>query len=247
MERESKTIWVIVPCYNEAARLPTEEFRRFAAAERGVRFLFVDDGSADGTAKVVSALAAEIGGRTLILPRNSGKGEAVRQGFLALRDEPGCDLIGFWDADLATPLDEVPRLAATLYEHDLAMVMGSRWMHLGENRIRRRWSRHAPGRIFAFSVAWLLDSPVYDTQCGAKLFTAAIAAKLFVKPFLTRWFFDVELLRRLQCLRNSRDLAGVAWEVPLRCWRDVEKSKVNMFRAFADFLTLIFRWRGIGS
>ena len=123
--------------------------------------------------------------------------------------------------------------------------MGSRWMHLGENRIRRRWSRHALGRIFAFSVARLLDSPVYDTQCGAKIFTAAIAAKLFEKPFLTRWFFDVELLRRLQCLRNSRDLADAVREVPLRCWCDVEKSKVSMLRALADFLALIVRWRSI--
>ena len=247
MEQESKTTWLIVPCYDEADRLPAGEFRRFAAATPGISFLFVDDGSTDETAKVVSALAAEIGGKALILPRNSGKAEAVRQGVFALRDEPDCDLIGFWDADLATPLDEVPRLAGILREHDLSMVMGSRWMHLGENDIRRRWSRHASGRIFAFSVAWLLDSPVYDTQCGAKLFTAAIAAELFEKPFLTRWFFDVELLRRLQVLRHSRDLAAAVWEVPLRCWRDVERSKVNMLRALADFLTLIVKWRSISS
>jgi len=247
MERGSTTIWVIVPCYDEATRLPREEFRRFAAENRGVRFLFVDDGSADGTAQVVAALADEIGGKALILPRNSGKAEAVRQGVLALRGERDCELIGFWDADLATPLDEVPRLAEVLREHDLSMVMGSRWMHLGENRILRRWQRHALGRVFAFSVARLLDSPVYDTQCGAKLFTAEIAAKLFEKPFLTRWFFDVELLRRLQCLRNSRDLAGAAWEVPLRVWRDVERSKVGMLRALADFLTLIVKWRSISA
>ena len=77
MEHESKTIWLIVPCYNEATRLPREEFRRFAAAERGVRFLFVDDGSTDGTAQLVTDLAAEIGGTALILPANSGKAEAV--------------------------------------------------------------------------------------------------------------------------------------------------------------------------
>lgn len=245
MENKDATIWVIVPCYNEAVRLPDGAFRRFAAENPGIRFLFVDDGSTDGTAQVVSDLAAKIGGRALVLSCNSGKAEAVRQGVLALRDEPDCDAIGFWDADLATPLDEVPRLAEILREHELSMVMGSRWMHLGENNIRRRWTRHALGRIFAFSVAWMLDSPVYDTQCGAKLFTAASAAKLFGKPFLTRWFFDVELLRRLQCLRGSRDLAGAVWEVPLRCWRDIEKSKVSMLRALADFLSLIFRWRSI--
>ena len=245
MEQESKTIWLIVPCYDEATRLPREEFRRFAAATPGVRFLFVDDGSTDGTAQLVTDLAAELGGRALILPANSGKAEAVRQGVLALRDERDCELVGYWDADLATPLAEVPRLAEILREHELSMVMGSRWMHLGENSIRRHWQRHAMGRVFASTVAWLLDSPVYDTQCGAKLFTSEIAAELFKKPFLTRWFFDVELLRRLQVLRHSRDLAAAVWEVPLRVWHDIEKSKVNLLRAFADFLTLIFRWRSI--
>ena len=247
MERESTTIWVIVPCYDEATRLPQAEFRRFAAVNRGVRFLFVDDGSTDGTAAVVTALAEEIGGRALILHANSGKAEAVRQGVLALRDEPDCELVGYWDADLATPLDEVPRLAAILREHGLSLVMGSRWMHLGENSIRRHWQRHAMGRVFAFSVACLLDSPVYDTQCGAKLFTMEVAAELFKKPFLTRWFFDVELLRRLQCRRKSRDLADAVWEVPLRVWHDIDKSKVNLLRALADFLTLIVRWRSITS
>ena len=245
MEQDSKTIWLIVPCYDEATRLPREDFRRFAAANRGVHFLFVDDGSSDGTAKVVTDLAAEIGGKALLLPRNSGKAEAVRQGVFALCDERDCELVGYWDADLATPLAEVPRLAEVLREHGLSLVMGSRWMHLGENSIRRHWQRHAMGRVFAFSVARLLDSPVYDTQCGAKLFTAVIAVELFRKPFLTRWFFDVEFLRRLQVLRHSRDLADAVWEVPLRVWHDIERSKVNLLRAFADFLTLIFKWRSI--
>lgn len=245
MERKGAMIWLIVPCYNEETRLPREDFLRFAEANPDVRFLFVDDGSTDGTAEAISKLAEKIGGRALVLKRNSGKAEAVRQGVLALRGERDCGLIGFWDADLATPLEAIPELAALLRENSLLMVMGSRWMHLGENRIRRRWTRHALGRIFAFCVAWMLDSPVYDTQCGAKLFAADIAGKLFGKPFLTRWFFDVELLRRLQCLRGKRDLSDAVWEVPLRVWCDVDKSKVNMLRALKDFLTLILKWRSI--
>ena len=244
MNGASATIWIVVPCCNEAARMPRDEFLRYAAeAERPVRFLWVDDGSSDGTAAVLADLAARTGGRMIRLPGNCGKAEAVRQGILLLQGEPESTIVGFWDADLATPLETILPMAEVLQNRKLAMVMGSRWCHLGESVIRRRWSRHFIGRIFAFCVAQLLDSPVYDTQCGAKLFTLPVAGKLFARPFVTRWFFDVEILRRLQMLTGTRDLSRQVWEIPLPRWCDVPKSKVNMLRAFWDFLLLLCRWR----
>lgn len=239
-------VWIVIPCYNEAARLPREDFLRYSAESGGaVRFIWVDDGSTDGTAAILEELAARTGGKTLRLPKNHGKAEAVRRGFLSLRAESPCRAVGFWDADLATPLESIQPIASILCDHHLAAVIGSRWYHLGECRIRRRWSRHLIGRVFAFSVAQLLDSPIYDTQCGAKLFAPEIAEKLFERPFLTRWFFDVELLRRLQILKGARELSALVWEVPLQRWQDMPRSKVNMLRALWDFILLLTRWRRI--
>ena len=246
MNENTAPVWIVVPCYNEETRLPREEFLRCSAESGGaIRFLWVDDGSTDGTAAVLEELAAQTGGRVLRLPENCGKAEAVRRGLLSLDAASTCRAAGFWDADLSTPLEFILPMASILCDGGLTVVMGSRWCHLGECRIERRWSRHLIGRVFAFSVAQLLDSPVYDTQCGAKLFAPGIVEKLFARPFTTRWFFDVELLRRLQILKNERDLSASVREVPLRRWCDVPKSKVSMLRAFWDFVLLLTCWRRI--
>ena len=239
-------IWVVVPCYNEAKRLSVGKFLDFSGRTPQVRFLWVDDGSADETAAVISDLADKTGGRTLVLPKNVGKAEAVRQGILSFGEEPDCDAVGFWDADLSTPPDAIMPFFAVMRENGLSMVMGSRWRHLGNNLIERRWYRHAIGRIFAASVAMLLRSPVYDTQCGAKLFRPQIAARLFRRPFATRWFFDVELLKRLKRLRGIDDLSSAVWEIPLRNWCEIGRSKVNMLVAAWDFLVLLLSWRKSG-
>ena len=171
----------------------------------------------------------------LTLEKNRGKAEAVRQGMLAaLETKKPC---GFWDADLATPLDEIVAMLACLEDGVFTCVIGSRWLHLGKCRIRRRFFRHFIGRIFATCVSLKLRLPVYDTQCGAKIFTAEAASAAFDKPFVTRWFFDVEVIRRLQRLRSSED-PGVL-EYPVGCWIDAPGSKVSYFRAFLDFLKLM--------
>lgn len=205
---------LIIPCYNEAARLDIPAFRRFAAAHPEVMLLFVDDGSTDGTA---SRLA---GFRVLRLGRNCGKGEAIRQGvFAALRLKPPVQAIAFLDADLATGLDELARLASHLAAHPaLQLVFGSRWPHWG-SRIRRHAARGVGGRIMAWMIRLALGRAVYDTQCGAKIFRRAAVARLFKQPFHSRWLFDVELLLRLR---------GRAEEVPLRAWREVPGSKVGL-------------------
>ncbi len=103
---------VVVPCFNEANRIDTRQFQEFAAGCQSIRFLFVNDGSTDGTLGVLERLhaVAQDRFRFVHLSRNSGKAEAVRHGMLtALRERP--QYVGFWDADLATPLDEIPRFA----------------------------------------------------------------------------------------------------------------------------------------
>jgi glycosyltransferase involved in cell wall biosynthesis len=164
------------------------------------------------------------------LSRNSGKAEAVRRGMLAAMDQSP-DYVGFWDADLATPLDEIPHFCRVLDEHPtLGMVIGSRLRLLG-HRIDRRPLRHWLGRLFANVAGIMLGVGIYDTQCGAKLFRAnETCAALFADPFRARWIFDVEMFARL--VAASRQFGGLGlehlvYEYPLDHWRDVAGSKLR--------------------
>ncbi|HWO08020.1 MAG TPA: glycosyltransferase, partial [Polyangiaceae bacterium] len=106
-ERDPKETVVVVPCFDEAARLDSARFAGFARAERSMRFLFVDDGSRDRTREVLLALAqSSTRVDVLALERNAGKGEAIRRGMLrAFELEPA--FVAYFDADLATPLEEL--------------------------------------------------------------------------------------------------------------------------------------------
>ncbi|MEA2328409.1 MAG: dolichyl-phosphate beta-glucosyltransferase, partial [Thermoanaerobaculia bacterium] len=99
---------LVVPCYNEEKRLDTAAFRDVAVDGHDIDFLFVNDGSRDGTLRLLESLRDEDPARfaVLNLERNSGKAEAVRRGFVAAM-ERDVDYIGFWDADLATPFSEL--------------------------------------------------------------------------------------------------------------------------------------------
>jgi len=218
---------IVVPCYNEAARLDAAAFSAFLASDGSVAFLFVDDGSTDATARILHGIAREWPGRIqlLQLQPNQGKAEAVRRGILdAAATQP--DLIGYWDADLATPLTEIPEMAARFADATVRLVIGSRVRMLG-HEVRRSALRHYVGRAFATVASMQLGLPVYDTQCGAKIFRATPEALgLFSRPFRLRWCFDVELLARFNALSANR--AGALIEHPVTRWVDVGASKLTL-------------------
>ncbi len=246
---------VVVPCYNEATRLDLLAFDGFLTRSCDVSLLLVDDGSTDETPRVVEQLRGMHPRQvmTLRLGANVGKAEAVRRGVhLALRRRPA--MVGYWDADLATPLESIPRFQALLRERpELTLVMGSRVALLGR-RIRRRWTRHLLGRAFATAASLALGLSVYDTQCGAKLFRVTPeTAELFRQPFGTRWVFDVEILARL--VASSRSGARLAaersiYEYPLDEWRDVHGSRlttVDIAVAALDLAAIHWRYKiGVG-
>jgi glycosyltransferase involved in cell wall biosynthesis len=223
------TVAVVVPCYDEAARFDVEAF--VALATRVDSVLLVDDGSSDGTAAMLHAVADGSGGRAQVirLTRNGGKAEAVRTGMLAALDS-GADVVAYFDADLATPVDELVRLVEVLRaDPSRSVVLASRVGLLG-HAIERRLSRHYLGRLYATAASLTLGVPVYDTQCGAKVFRASPALRLAVaSPFPDPWSFDVELLARLlhPGVGAERVPADSVLEVPLRVWRDVAGSKVR--------------------
>jgi glycosyltransferase involved in cell wall biosynthesis len=172
----------------------------------------------------------------LRLEQNAGKAEAVQRGVqAALQFRP--KFVGYWDADLATPLDAITRFSDILEARDeLSLVMGSRVALLGR-KIERNGLRHILGRSFATAASLILRLPVYDTQCGAKLFrvTPQLSA-LFAAPFRSRWIFDVELLARFVSPKDgyTNRLSAIRsiYEYPLENWQDVEGSRLRA-RVFA--------------
>lgn len=232
-------VTIVVPCYNEAPRLRVDAFRAFALTAPRVRFLFVDDGSTDETSRVLAGLEATAPDRFqfMVLPSNKGKAEAVRTGMLEAFASGG-RYAGYWDADLATPLSEIQRFIDTLDAHpERDICFGARVQLLGR-AIERRPYRHYIGRLFATAASMALRLPVYDTQCGAKLFRASPAmGALFADPFLGRWTFDVEIIARLaqQCAGERRHPRDVIYELPLHEWRDIDGSKVHP----VDFVTAL--------
>lgn len=230
---------VVIPCYNEAARLRLDAFAEFfnSPRSRDIGLLFVNDGSRDATLSVLQSLRSKFPARMRVLDKqpNAGKAEAVRHGMLHAVAAGGAEITGFWDADLATPLMQIPDLAQVLLDDPhLSMVFGARVRLLGR-AIQRQPARHYLGRCFATVASLMLRLPIYDTQCGAKLFRATPElSAVLAEPFQSRWIFDVELLARFQALRRtqSESLQHQIYEYPLPEWTDVAGSKVGS----GDFL-----------
>jgi len=225
------TCTIVIPCYNEAARLDHAAFTRFAACN-DVDFLFVDDGSTDATRQTLDSLRESRPDRirVLSLERNLGKAEAVRHGLIAAcKTNP--TYVGFWDADLATPLDDIRAFKDLLDSRpDIEMVFGSRVNLLGRN-VHRRLARHYVGRAFATAAATVLGVGIYDTQCGAKLFRVRPGfGELLREPFIGGWIFDVEMIAREVRARRGTTMPAVSsiiYEYPLMEWRDVAGSKIK--------------------
>lgn len=235
---------LVVPLYNEAQRLALDPWRDYLRAHPAHALCFVDDGSSDGTVALLETLRVDMPGQVglLRLPKNGGKGEAVRQGMLrALADT--ARYAGFVDADLAAPLSEVGLLADELDRHPGTWAaFGSRAKLLGR-RIVRSERRHYVGRVFATCASIALGLPVYDTQCGLKLFrnTPEVRAA-FAEPFRSRWIFDVELLGRLAKAAGT-DVERRVREVPLEHWEERGDSRLRLADFIRAPLELLAIWR----
>ena len=218
---------IVVPCYNEAERLDMAAFTTFLSGSRGIDLVFVNDGSKDATLDRLATLHALFPARVTVLSlrENAGKAEAVRQGLLHASRE-GADLVGYWDADLATPLaaiEDFVRVASRM--GDLQVVYGARRKMLG-HKVDRTPIRRAVSRVCATLARMAIRLPVGDTQCGAKLLrtSPALTAALST-PFTAGWLFDVELFTRLSASLPDRSRAF--YEYPLAEWTEIAGSKVS--------------------
>ena len=239
-----KTI-VVVPCYNESKRLRQDDFIEYVERNDDVAFLFANDGSKDNTLEVLQSLASK-NERLLLLDiqPNGGKAEAVRKGMLYAAEHYNPEYIAFWDADLATPLNEIlPMVDWADKGYDV--VMGLRLMRLGA-KVKRKTMRHYLGRCFATVASMMLKLPVYDTQCGAKLFKREVVESIFTEQFITRWLFDVELLARYKQKYGADQARQKIYEFPLFQWEDVDGSQLksrDFFKAPVELMKIRKRYK----
>jgi dolichyl-phosphate beta-glucosyltransferase len=231
-------VGLVVPCYNEEHRFDPERFIEALDRFPRLSLFLVDDGSRDHTLERLRSVASGYSDRVsvIVLSANRGKAEAVRSGVLEAIERGSQEYVGFWDVDCAVPLTDLPMFfdfaAFRRRQPPFGVLMASRVQLLGAD-IRRNRVRHYLGRIFATIVSqWVLRLSVYDTQCGAKLFRSDLAQELFAEPFVSRWFFDVELLARLVGLHGREVALRELLEVPIPNWIDVRGSKLRL----RDFL-----------
>lgn len=227
---------IIIPCFNEENRLNINTFVEFSKFHPDIQFLFVNDGSTDGTLSILQQLSdAYPKIYYLDIQPNCGKAEAVRKGMMYAVQNYDSEFIGFWDADLATPLTEIPIFIDTMQKGEYDIVTGMRIARLGAN-IERKNTRHLLGRCFATTASLLLDIPVYDTQCGSKMYRRNIIQQLFDQPFISKWLFDVEILARYIHFFNKENAKKNICEQPLLSWGEINGSRLKV----KDFINAPF-------
>lgn len=231
---------IIIPSYNEEARLPAT-LERIAAylsgSGRETEVLVVDDGSTDRTAAVAESFREKLPSmRVLSNGVNRGKGFSVRHGMLEARGR----MVLFTDADLSAPIEEAEKLLAALENKDVAI--GSRAMDRSLISVHESHFREFAGIVFNKIVRLILRLPFVDTQCGFKAFRSGPCRIIFEQQRIERFGFDPELL---YLARHHGLRAG---EIPVR-WGHSPATKVNMLRdsvqMFLDIL--IIRWNALAG
>jgi len=229
------TLSLVIPAYREAQRLgPTlARIAQFLQPRDGtVEVLVIDDGSPDATAAVAESFSARFARLRVVRHEvNRGKGAAVRTGVLAASGR----FIAFIDADLAAPIEALPRLLDAL-QRGSDVAVASRRTYGADIARAQPLGRRVAGWAFRRLVRVMVPVGVADTQCGLKAFRRDAAHQIARRACVDGWAFDVEwlaLARRLQL--------QVA-EVPVR-WTDDARSALVLRRAAFQMLGDVWRIR----
>lgn len=229
---------IIIPCYNEEKGLPLNEYKQFLNNNKNDIICFVNDGSKDKTLKILQDLNHEFPSKTLVISykKNKGKAEAVRTGVRQCLTTINFKYLAYLDADLATSLEECATMNC-YFKDSVQFVFGSRIKRLGAH-IERKRSRFLIGRIIATAISIILKLPVYDTQCGCKLFSKETAQVAFKEKFISKWLFDVEIFKRIIKKFGHNQAKLIMLEVPLNSWVEKGDSKVKATYFFKLWIDL---------
>jgi glycosyltransferase involved in cell wall biosynthesis len=233
------TYSIVIPAYNESARLGATLEKVLAyVREQGwdAEVIVVNDGSSDDTAEIVRAFAQKSPILRLVEnPGNRGKGFSVRNGILNSRG----DIVLFSDADLSSPIEEMPKLLLPL-SAGADIAIGSRWLRAELQTQRQSLHRQLFGRIFNLLMRIILGLQFKDTQCGFKAFTRRAAHAILPLQRIERWGFDPEILFL------ARKFGFQVEEVPVR-WGHSGGTRINPVMDGAKmFLEMLrIRWNDI--
>lgn len=216
---------IVIPAYNEEERLGAtvrEVLKYIAETGSSAEVIVVDDGSSDVTTKVAEDAfneRPEVPGRVIRYAKNRGKGYAVKTGLLAAEGK----IALFSDADLSTPIEEMPKLIDPIKAGEFDVTFGSRALDRSLIGTHQPWRREQGGKVFNLVVRLMTGMPFWDTQCGFKAFDLDKFRPLLDVMQIERFGFDVEFLyvARLRGLRLK--------EIAVR-WNNDDRSKVNVLR-----------------
>jgi len=226
---------IVIPCYNEEARLPRtiEQVEQYLDGKHlSYELILVDDGSSDGTRKVMDAAAERNRSvRLEALPRNCGKGRALAEGVAVAK---GSEVL-VTDADLSTPIEELPKLQAEL-DRGAGVAIASRAVKGSRVEISQPFYRVLMGKAFNLLVQAVLLPGIWDTQCGFKLFRADVAHEAFAELTTDGFGYDPEVLYRAK--KRGVKIA----EVPV-VWRNSAPTKVSPIKSSLDMFRHVLRIR----
>lgn len=230
---------IVIPAYNEQERLGktlNETFDYLGAQNYTSEIIVVDDGSRDRTVEIAnefqSRTSTKIQLSVLKNPGNRGKGYAVRNGMLHANGEVHL----FFDADLATPLDQIPKVLNPILNDEYDVTFGSRALSEAVIEVEQSLLRQLRGRGGNLLIRLLTGMDIKDTQCGFKAFRRQASQSVFPLQQIDGFGFDPEIL----FIANKQ---GWRWkEIPV-VWRHVEGSKVTMFSASVEVFSEVFKIR----
>ena len=213
---------IVIPAYNEEQRVSktlTGTFEYLDSQSYDSEVIVVNDGSSDQTAAKVLEFEKNAAGRLRLLhnPGNRGKGYSVRHGMLQAKGKVAL----FYDADLATPTSEIPKVIEPIAEDQYDVVFGSRALDRSLIGTRQSALREAIGRGGNWIQYFLTGLTFKDTQCGFKAFRKEAAQSVFSLQRIEGFGFDPEILF------IAKKLGWRLLETSVR-WNHVEGSKLHV-------------------